>query len=183
MRAAGVACILTVLVLAMVSPARAQALDLATVVLTPADVPAGLRLNPGRSGPQARGGTPGYQVTFEGDPLSIAREGGGIVSVINLVAVPDDPTAGLDDLVRGIRQGLPGSAVDQPPPPIGEESRAFVSSLGFGPVAVSMAGTAFRRGGVVATVVVTGAGDRLALDESTRLAQVVDARLVGPGQP
>src|SRR6266545_5813943 len=98
MRSAGLAWMLIALVLGTVSPARAQAPDLATVVLTSADVPAGLRLNPDRSGPQMRGGTPGYQVTFEGDPLGIAQAGGGIVSVVNLVALPDNPATGLDEL-------------------------------------------------------------------------------------
>jgi hypothetical protein len=182
MRSAGLAWMLIALVLGTVSPAGAQAPDLATVVLTSADVPAGLRLNPDRSGPQMRGGTPGYQVTFEGDPLSIAQAGGGIVSVVNLVALPDNPATGLDELVRGMRQGLPGNTVDLTPPPIGEDSRAFTSSLGFGPLNVNIAGTAFRRGAVVAAVIVMGAGDQVP-SEAVRLAQVVDGRLLRAGQP
>jgi hypothetical protein len=173
---------LIALALGTVSPAGAQAPDLGTVVLTAADVPAGLRLSPDRSGPQMRGGTPGYQVTFEGDPLSLVQAGGGIVSVVNLVALPADPATGLDELVRGMQQGLPGASVDLTPPPIGEDSRAFTSSLGFGPVNVNMAGTAFRRGPVVAAVIVMGAGDRVPW-EAVRLAQIVDGRLVRAGQP
>jgi len=178
MRSAGLAWMVIALVLGTVSPAVAQAPDLATVVLTAADVPAGLRLNPDRSGPQLRGGTPGYQATFDGDPLSLAQAGGGIVSVVNLVALPDDPATGLDELVRGMRQGLPGNTVDLTPPAIGEDRRAFTSSLGLGPLSVNIAGAAFRRGSVVAAVVVTGAGDRVS-SEAVRLAQIVDGRLVG----
>jgi hypothetical protein len=173
--------ILGALLLALALPvagrAQTQGPDLATMVLTAADVPQGLRASAGQSGPQTRDGIRGYQATFEGDPLSINPGSGGVMSVINLVTMPADPVTGLDEFVRGARQGIPGTPTDLPPPPVGEDGRAFTASAGIGPFSVGVAGTAFRRNGVVVGVMVMNAGGQPQTDESLRLAQIVDQRV------
>ena len=120
---------------------------------------------------------PGYQVAFQGDAGRIATGSGNIITVINLVALPNDPVTGLDEFIAGAKQGFPGNATDLAPPPVGEDSRAFTTSAGLGPFSVSVAGTAFRRNGAVVGVMVMSAGGQPQVDEAVRLAQVVDGRL------
>jgi hypothetical protein len=169
--------LLAVLALPLLGLAHAQGLDPATMALTEADVPDGLRPNAGQSGPQTRDGIRGYQAAFEGDPARISPGSGGIVSVVNLVTLPTDPVTGLDEFVQGARQGIPGTATDQPPPPVGDDGRAFTATAGIGPFSISVATTAFRRNSVVAGVVVMTAGNQARTDESLRLAQIVDQRV------
>jgi len=169
--------LLAALALSLPAPAHAQGLDPAAMALTQADVPDGLRPNTGQSGPQTRDGIRGYQATFEGDPSRINPGSGSIVSVVNLVTLPTDPVTGLDEFVQSARSGMPGSPTDQPAPPVGDDGRAFTNTLGIGPLSVSVATTAFRRNGVVAGVVVMTAGNQPQIDESLRLAQVVDQRV------
>ncbi len=164
-------------------PAQAQTLDPSTVVLTEADVPTGLRLSRDRSGSQTRDGAAGYQVTFEADPAQVAPNSGGIIVVTNVVGLPTDPVAGLDEMTRSAKQASPGSTTDLAAPAVGEESRAFTASGGFGPFTVTMAGTLFRRNGAVVGVTVMGAGGEPHVEQSLRLAQVVDARLIAAGRP
>jgi hypothetical protein len=175
--------ILAGLVVQLTLPAHAQTLDPSTVVLTETDVPNGLRLSRDRSGSQTRDGASGYQVTFEADPAQVAPGSGGIIVVTNVVGLPTDPVAGLDEMTRSAKQASPGSTTDLASPAVGEESRAFTSSGGFGPFTVAMAGTMFRRNGAVVGVTVVSAGGEPQVDQALRLAQVVDARLIAAGRP
>jgi hypothetical protein len=177
MRRAVLVALLAALALAAPGPVRAQGPDLAAMALTQADVPQGLRPNAAQTGPRGQDGIRGHQATFEGDPMAVASGGGGIVSVVNLVTLPPDPVAGLDDFVQGTKMGLPGSATDLAPPPVGDEGRAFTAALGLGPFSVSIAGTAFRRNAVVAGIIVMSAGAQPPSDVALRLAQIVDDRV------
>jgi len=177
MRRIVVVALLAVLALSIPGPAHAQGLDPASMALTQADVPDGLRPNTGQTGPQTRDGIRGYQTTFEADPSRISPGSGGVVNVVNLVTLPTDPVTGLDEFVQSARQGMPGTATDQPPPPVGDDGRAFTTSAGIGPFSISVAMTAFRRNSVVAGVVVMAAGNQAPSDESLRLAQIVDQRV------
>jgi hypothetical protein len=175
MRRATFAAAILAIGLATAVPTHAQGPDLASLVLTQAEVPSGLQLNSGQSGAETRDGVQGYRVTYQtgGVPGS-----GQIVSVANVVTLPSDPAAGLDDLMGSLRNSLPGSPTDQAPPPVGDESRAFTTNVGLGPMSVSMAATGFRRNGVVAAVLVLSAGGQPRLDDAIRLAQLVDQRAV-----
>jgi hypothetical protein len=177
MRRFVVVALLSVLALSIPGPAHAQGLDPATMALTQADVPEGLRPNTGQTGPQTRDGMRGYQATFEGDASRINPGSGGIVNIVNLVTLPTDPVTGLDEFVQSARQGMPGTATDQPAPPVGDDARAFTTSVGIGPFSISVAMTAFRRNSVVAGVVVMAAGNQAPSDDSLRLAQIVDQRV------
>jgi len=179
MRRAVFVALLAALTLAVPGLVRAQGQDpdLATLTLTEADVPQGLRANPSQTGPRTQDGIRGQQATFESDPVAVASAGGGIVSVVNLVTLPPDPVVGLDEFVQGTKLGVPGEVTDLAPPPVGEEGRAFTGAVGLGPFSVSLASTVFRRNGVVAGVVVMSAGGQPATDEALRLAQVVDGRV------
>ena len=177
MRRIVVLVLLAVLALSIPGLAHAQGLDLATMVLTQADVPDGLRPNTGQTGPQTRDGIRGYQATFEGDPTRINPGSGGIVSVVNLVTLPTDPVTGLDEFVQSARQGMPGNPTDQPAPPVGDDGRAFTNTVGIGPFSISVAMTAFRRNSVVAGVMVMAAGNQAPSNDSLRLAQIVDQRV------
>jgi hypothetical protein len=181
MRRAIFALVFAALMLPLPQAAQAQTLDPASFALTLADVPDGLRANSGQSGPETRDGTRGYRATFDADPSRVGQGSGGIVSVINVVTLPSDPVAGLDDFVRGAKQGMPGSVTDLEPPPVGDESRAFTTTLGFGFMSVTLAGTAFRRNGAVSGVLVMSAGGQPQTAESVRLAQIVDSRLMAAG--
>ncbi|HZR98720.1 MAG TPA: hypothetical protein VFE37_08440 [Chloroflexota bacterium] len=169
--------LLVVLVASLAPPARAQELDFTTVVLTESEVPSGLRLSQGRSGPQTRDGARAYEVTFEADPSRVGPGSGGIIVVTNLVALPADPVAALDEMTRSAKQSMPGSPTDAAPPAVGDESRAFTSSGGVGPFSVTVAAAMFRRNRAVAGVVVMSAGGQPQMDEAVRLAQLVDGRL------
>ncbi len=169
--------------LAVPGLARAQGPDLAALALTQADVPDGLRPDPAQTGPRTQEGIRGYQATFEGDPVAVATAGSGIVSVVNILTLPPDPVAGLDEFVQGTKLGVPGSVTDLAPPPVGDEGRAFSGTLGLGPFNVGLAGTAFRRNSVVAGVVVLSAGGQPQSDVALRLAQVVDGRVQAAGGP
>ncbi|SRR5579884_2348728 len=171
------------LIVPLTFPVHAQTLDPSTVVLTEADVPAGLRLSRDRSGAQTRDGAAGYQVTFEADPSQVAPGSGGIIVVTNVVGLPADPVAGLEEMARSAKQASPGSPTDLASPTVGEESRAFTASGGIGPFTVTMAGTLFRRNGAVVGVTVMGAGGEPYVEQSLSLARVVDARLIAAGNP
>ncbi len=177
----GLAFVLATVTLGLPLRVHAQGLDLASVVLTESDVPSGLRLSRDHSGAQERNGAPGYQVTFEADPSQVGPGSGGIAVVMNLVALPSDPVAGLDEISQSAKQSLPGTATDLAPPAVGEESRAFTSNAGFGPFAMTVATTTFRRNGVVAGVTVMSAGGQPQIEQCLRLAQIVDSRLMAAG--
>ena len=178
MRRAIVAFALAVSALVPTFPAQAQGLDPATVALTAADVPSGLRVDTGQTGPETRDGVQGYRATFQADPTRVLSGSGGTIIVMNVVTLPSDPVSGLEDFVRSAKGSLPGSATDLAPPAVGHDSRAFTSNVGMGPISASMAGTAFRRNGVVVGVMVMGAGGQPQVDEALRLAQLVDARIL-----
>src|SRR5260370_38143720 len=110
MRRIVVLALLALLALSIPGPAHAQGLDPATMVLTQADVPDGLRPNTGQSGPQTRDGNRGYRATFEADPAQVGQGSGGIISVISLVPLPTDPASGLDEVGPGPAQSIPGTA-------------------------------------------------------------------------
>jgi hypothetical protein len=174
MRRATFAAAILAIGLATAVPTHAQSPDLASLVLTQAEVPSGLQLNSGRSGSETRGGIAGYRATFETGGIPSP---GAIVSVASLVTLPSDPAAGLDELMGSMRQGMPGSPTDQASPPVGDDSRAFTNVASMGPLSVSMAAAGFRRNGVVGAVMVVAADGQPRLDDAIRLAQVMDGRV------
>jgi hypothetical protein len=158
-----------------VPSARAQGLDPQAVALTAADVPGTMRLS--RSGATTRGGGSAYEVFFEASDAGRASESGSIVQIINVVALPSDPTAGITEFMQSARSSSPGGITEQGPQPVGEESGSFTSTMGFGPFTGSTAGTVFRRGGAVVAVMVRSSGGTPALTESVAMAQLIDARM------
>ncbi|HLI25660.1 MAG TPA: hypothetical protein VKZ60_01230 [Chloroflexota bacterium] len=163
-----------VLVATHFSGARAQALEPQGLVLTASEVPANLRV--ARSETVSRGGGPGYQVFFEvADPFRVGDD--SIVQVVNVVALPSDPAGGLREFI-GNTQGVFGGLTEQGPVPVGDESRAYTSSVSVGPFTGSRAVVLFRRGPAVVGVTVSSTSATAPLGEAVRMAQIVDARLL-----
>jgi hypothetical protein len=180
MRRALSAVLLLAVGLSAAVPSYAQGTNLQPLALTQADVGSSLQPSSRGTGSETRDGIPAYRATFE--PAGMPGPG-SMLSVINLVAEPANPVVGLDEITSGMKQGLPSSATDQAPPPVGEESRAFTSSASMGPMGISMAGTTFRRNNLVVAVMVISASGTAQMDEAVRLAQVVDGRIQSSGAP
>jgi hypothetical protein len=149
---------------------------LRAAALTEADVPAGLALDPNRSGPRPReDGWPSYTASF----VTNGRGDMSLMGVINVLGQDPDATTGIDRLADEFRTGLPGNRTELPAPAVGDASRAFtvLTPVMGGAMTASTAFVAIRRADVVAGVAVTSIGDTPRSDVAIRLAQEVDRRL------
>jgi hypothetical protein len=155
---------------------------LAAAALTEADVPPGLALDEGRSGPRpSEEGVRTYLATFVGN-------GSGdlpIMGVVNILSEYPDAAVGIDRLTDRFRTGLGGNPTELAAPGIGEASRAFTvtSQVMGGAMTASTVFVAIRRAEVVAGVAVTSLGATPQTDVALRLAQNVDRRLAAALRP
>ncbi len=186
-------------------PGAAPPADLSALVLTQADVPAGLELEPRLSGTLSFLGVEAYLATFVAPearadlarvPALPSRSIMTVTSAVQLFASEEPSDQQMDGIVRGAQAGMrlfagasPDAAVDmQPPidlpdPPVGAESRAFaVHGLAAGEAFTATA-ILFRRDATYGYVIVQAVGDEPLLAETLRLAQLADARLMAAGYP
>jgi hypothetical protein len=174
---------------------------LATALLTEADLPAGLRLQPRASGQVVVPGLSGHLATYlraEPDEAADFREllflpAGTIVLVKTSVQVltREALTPGvLDSVILGAQAAataggaLVDSTTDYGGLPVGESSRGHSARyrlLGAPPTTSTV--IAFRRGDVIAALNVEATGDDPAFEEALRLARIVDERLLALAAP
>jgi hypothetical protein len=166
-----------------------------TALLTEADVPPGLRLQPEASGPVNVPGLSGYLVTFihaAGDETPdfvdlLGRPPGTVLLVKNSVQVltAEAMSPGvLDAVIRGAEAAASAagatieSTTDYAALPLGEDSRAHTMLYhlpDLPPVASTV--VAFQRGDLIVALNLEAAGDDPLFPEALRLAQIVDERL------
>jgi hypothetical protein len=177
--------------------APGRTIDLAALLLTPADVPSGLVLEPRLSGPISLPGMEGQAAAFvatatlSGPVAAATLAPGTLVMVMNAAYVFGDRQLnpqGLEGMVRGAPFGgdtVPVEALSPiplPDPPVGVESRALALRRTLpNRMTMSTAVVLFQREAIYVSVVVGAIGEAPPIEEAVRLARLVDERVLAAG--
>jgi hypothetical protein len=138
-----------------------------------ADMPGGLRADPGRFG-RLGGWKSRYRVS---DPAATGLAF-VIESRVDLFSDGSGPSADLQAVVQDAPRT--SARVVPAPRPVGEAATALISEQA-APHSIGYYTIAWRRGPILASVVVSGFKDVVSLAQATTLAELVDRRLAGAG--